>query len=491
MKKLIMCFVLCMVLCGSAVMASSVQEEGIIIPYDLIKDRPSDCQTATLFGEESTDVYEELEKRIVDAIKNMDDTVDITNLEIPETSIYDISYLYTDVMRDYPKYGFYVNLKYGLEYWPSGNYISSIAIKYKDYDEEYIEETQKAIDEATAEILHMIDEDMTDFQKVMTVHDYMVLNYEYDVRVLDDPDADVVRDITMMLTKKGVCMGYSYAFKHVMNELGIECGYVESDFMNHEWNIVKIDGEWYHIDVTQDDPLYDHKYDMFAMVQHRKALLSSEAIDALGAVGYVLPNGVEANSKKYDDAPWRTNTGAVATLKGVTYYVDGNNLVDETGKVIYRNLARNYGRWNGIGAQNQVLLYTGIASYYGKLYFNTENAIYSYDPETGKSAKILEVPGIFGMYINGDTLYYGKAEINGNRLEKFSKHGEEDISYMRIDEVLVKDVSDILVTFAVGSMTDKQKIAANVYTDDEEDGIVKINIKDVIKMAQIIATKKD
>ena len=138
-----------------------------------------------------------------------------------------------------------------------------------------------------------------------------------------------------------------------------------------------------------------------------------------------------------------------------------------------------------------MLLYTGIASYYGKLYFNTENAIYSYDPETGKSAKILEVPGIFGMYIDGDTLYYGKAEINGNRLEKFSKHGEEDISYMRIDEVLVKDVSDILVTFSVADMTYKQKVAANVYTDDEEDGIVKINIKDVIKMAQIIATKKN
>ena len=485
-----MCFVLCMALCTTAVLAQSVREESIVIPYELIKDRPSDCKTATLFGEEGTDVYEEFEERIVDAVKNMETEVNVLDLDIPLSSIMDVVYLYADVMRNHPYYGFLVDIS-GFEYWPSGTNISYILIKYKDYDEEYVKETQKAIDKATAEILHMIDEDMTDFQKVMTVHDYMVLNYEYDARVLDDPDADVVRDITMMLTKKGVCMGYSYAFKHVMNELGIECGYVESDFMNHEWNIVKIDGEWYHIDVTQDDPLYGGKYDMFAMVQHRKALLSSEAIDALGAVGYVLPNGVEANSKKYDDAPWKTNSGAVVTLKGVTYYVDGNNLVDETGKVIYRNLARNYGRWNGIGAQNQVLLYTGIASYYGKLYFNTENAIYSYDPETGKSAKILVVPGIFGMYIDGDTLYYGKAEINGNRLEKFSKHGEEDISYMRIDEVLVKDVSDILVTFSVADMTYKQKVAANVYTDDEEDGIVKINIKDVIKMAQIIATKKN
>ena len=40
----------------------------------------------------------------------------------------------------------------------------------------------------------------------------------------------------------------------LLREMGIECHYVASDSIAHIWLAVKIDGEWYHSDVTWDDP---------------------------------------------------------------------------------------------------------------------------------------------------------------------------------------------------------------------------------------------
>ena len=44
--------------------------------------------------------------------------------------------------------------------------------------------------------------------------------------------------------------------------------------MNHAWNLIKIDGEWYHIDVTWDDPTPD----LLGRVNHVFFLISDDAI---------------------------------------------------------------------------------------------------------------------------------------------------------------------------------------------------------------------
>lgn len=104
-----------------------------------------------------------------------------------------------------------------------------------------------------------IDDTMSDYEKIKTVHDYIVVNTIYDRKNLENnsiPDIDY--------TAKGVfengiavCRGYAEAFKLLMDELGIECqivtGYAEN--ISHAWNIVKLDGQWYHIDTTFDDPI--------------------------------------------------------------------------------------------------------------------------------------------------------------------------------------------------------------------------------------------
>lgn len=55
----------------------------------------------------------------------------------------------------------------------------------------------------------------------------------------------------ILVEGKGVCEGYGNAFKLIVNALGLECYKVESGYYNHVWNIVKVDGEWYHADLTE------------------------------------------------------------------------------------------------------------------------------------------------------------------------------------------------------------------------------------------------
>jgi transglutaminase/protease-like cytokinesis protein 3 len=54
----------------------------------------------------------------------------------------------------------------------------------------------------------------------------------------------------------GVCEGYSYAMKLLLNAVNIECKVITGSANGpHAWNLVKLGGSYYHVDVTFDDPV--------------------------------------------------------------------------------------------------------------------------------------------------------------------------------------------------------------------------------------------
>ena len=89
----------------------------------------------------------------------------------------------------------------------------------------------------------------TDLEKALFVHDYICENYGYDSTLRSD---DLYE---FFLSGRGTCQGYTAAYMAVMRECGIECRFVASDEIEHIWNAVFIDGEWYHADLTWDDAL--------------------------------------------------------------------------------------------------------------------------------------------------------------------------------------------------------------------------------------------
>ena len=93
---------------------------------------------------------------------------------------------------------------------------------------------------------------MSDFEKVRFAHDWLVKNVDY------DQEMDMETSTTLagtMKNKKAVCQGYAIAFGVFMKYMGIPAKYVISNNKNHMWNMVKLGGKWYHVDVTWDDPM--------------------------------------------------------------------------------------------------------------------------------------------------------------------------------------------------------------------------------------------
>ena len=98
-----------------------------------------------------------------------------------------------------------------------------------------------------------------DYQNVKMVHDYLIDNAEYD-QTLAKPN---IRNIYGTLIEKScVCEGYAEAFKYLLDALDIPCVIVsgtatnsQGETENHAWNYVQLNGNWYAVDTTWDDPV--------------------------------------------------------------------------------------------------------------------------------------------------------------------------------------------------------------------------------------------
>lgn len=403
-------------------------------------------QDISLFSTQNT-----LEQVLVTGWNNLATEISVEDYNI---SVSDIGNVYCGILYNNPKL---YHVTTGFRYSYTTNTVISVLPIYRETDASVIEETMDAIDAATEEIMFCLDENMTDFEKVMTVHDYMVLHYQYDYTYSN-------YDITIMTTKTGVCMGYALAFMHLMNELGIECLYVSSEAMNHAWNLVKLDGEWYHIDLTWDDPGTN-----YGQVSHKYALLSDYEIQNLEDPhhGYDL-KGIEADSDKYDKACWHEGVGAIVTIDESYYYVDGKNIVDQNGKIIYEDLDGGDNGWDiGGGYRLSGGTYAGLAEHNGILYFNTDEAVYSYDPENEKITKILDYTGICGLFIDRNTLGYCEFDMT---TREFIEAGNYNLGKIRFG----------------GTFHNDNKIIKRLYKESgAEDVCIYVDYGDCIQMEKV------
>lgn len=368
-----------------------------------------------------------LENILLNAWNNI--TSEISNLDSFRITPYEFKKLYFRLKSENPLM-YHIGTSY--HYGETDNYVSRVIIDYTETNKTKVKEMQDAIKAAGEEILLLINDDMTDFEKVMTVHNYMILHYEYDYTYSN-------YDASIMVTKTGVCQAYSYAFKYMMDLLEVPCVFVPAESMYHGWNMVNIDGSWYHIDLTWDDA----SDDQYGMVQNRFALLSDAQIQALNHYGYDT-NGLTADSDYYDNAPWHNSTGEVVSSHGTSYWVAGNKLVSSKGEVIFENLDEKSDGWNiGDGYVLPNTIYAGVAEHNGTIYFNSDEAIYSFNPKKDKKPiKILEKSAVCGLFVDMNNLNYNSFdyyeevydEATGNFLGYrfyFKKDGEKKLSTIR------------------------------------------------------------
>lgn len=145
----------------------------------------------------------------------------------------------------------YLNLTYQSYNLSYSGYDGNVTV---DYTVTYLTtyEQEEIATQMIDEILSCkINQGMDDAQKVKEIHDWIVLNTEYDI---SDTNYSAY---SALISGKGLCQGYSLLTYKMLQQAGIPAKIINSDAMDHSWNMVYLCGNWYHIDCGWDDPVPD------------------------------------------------------------------------------------------------------------------------------------------------------------------------------------------------------------------------------------------
>ena len=200
------------------------------------------AENAAAEAEKREETRAEAVERMRRGFAVFEESIDISDLKIPPE---ELGMLFADATKDTP-YLFYVsnNLSYS---YRTGGYVISVEPKYTMNRSD----AEAAVGYCKREIRKMsllLADRETELQKLAGAHDLICKRFTYDITLQSN------NIYSFLKTGTGTCQGYTWTYMALLRELGIECHYVASDSIAHIWLAVKIDGDWYHSDVTWDDP---------------------------------------------------------------------------------------------------------------------------------------------------------------------------------------------------------------------------------------------
>lgn len=129
-----------------------------------------------------------------------------------------------------------------------------ISDAYKSGDDSQLsEEDKKTLSMAKDVLDEVIEDGMSDYQKEEAVYKWLVANINHGRGgVISRPgmNRSAFTPYSVLSSRSAVCVGYATTFRMFMNMLGMDCHIVHNDY--HSWDLVKLDGDWYHVDIYSD-----------------------------------------------------------------------------------------------------------------------------------------------------------------------------------------------------------------------------------------------
>jgi len=199
--------------------------------------------------------------KLLDGISKLDKaiTLDINTDTDQNKMSEEISRVLSYVFADHPEI-WYVTSSYEIKVNSYlGVNVVKVSMKYTvsstaERDKE-IEQVERKIDQIISE---NIKSNMTDYEKELVIHDYLAENivyYKY-TNINNIPD-EKHNAYGAIVDKSAVCDGITKAYQLFLNKLGIENIFVEgtAEGTPHAWNLVNLDGEYYHTDLTSSTTL--------------------------------------------------------------------------------------------------------------------------------------------------------------------------------------------------------------------------------------------
>lgn len=352
---------------------------------------------------------------ILDAMQKRDVNVNLQGINISKD---DVPGIYENIMNNNP--GLFYVVNYTIRYYAS-DLLASMTLNYDDtYTPADVVAYNKAVDNAIAEA---ITPGMSDFQKARALHDYLVQHMTYETVGLaaDSKNMRIYTAYNALVKGAAVCNGYTLAYAALLQKVGIEFGYCRSVALNHIWNYVKLDGKWYHVDTTWDDPVLgaasgqtQTNLDKLGVVRYKYFLCSDALMKSEGSKeGHYTwdpnPNAPVCDDTAYDTAAWRNTPSAILYVNGAEYYLGRNagqmslyratkSGTETVCSVDVAWQASNGGSWPG--------LFSGLSYYNGRLFFNSQDKVYALNPESNSPRVIYahtvqDYKAIYGSFVCG------------------------------------------------------------------------------------------
>ena len=348
-------------------------------------ERPTDENAEFPQYDVSTAIDPELEELVYTAMLNREPEIDISGYALSQDSLQafvsQVRFLHPDL--------FFVGKQFNFTKDDQNDVIMVLKPQYL-YEEAEHNAKMAAYQGYVQAIAAGAPADGTEFDKVLYLHDYFVREYSYD-------NTYTIRDAyTFFEQKTGVCQAYMLAFIAVAEELGIQSVPVTSSRMNHAWNMVKVDGNWYHVDVTWDDTAgYPSQISYAYFLQSDAGIINidKDNVDESKAE----PDWhcdwsctQKATETRYDNAVWRTSQTPIVKGNGQYYcvvYTEVDEKQNRSGAIYAGDNPAVMGEilpvnsiWRAEGGEMYYVgCYAGLALYGDLLIYNTHNTLRAYN----------------------------------------------------------------------------------------------------------------
>lgn len=324
-----------------------------------------------------------------------------------------------------------------------GACVKSVTIYYQVDDASYDAAYADAIAKVDA-ISAQVQDDWSDVEKALFFHDYLAVHYEYD-NEYDSYSSDM--DTVLCHTAYGllsrgvaVCEGYAWLYNLLLAREGIEGYIVSSEQIEHAWNLVRLPEGWAHVDVTWDDC-----YQGFAgRMLHDNFLAGSEKMVSTNHTSndWTISTGQSVYDMdvtvNYEDGFWSGACGNITRYNGQWLVMDQDTENYDTGwfDLYTYDAASNTAAAQPILSLTQYWTQPGSDSLYWPgvyeitaaagdvIYYTTPTAIHAIvngQPTAvfDLNAETQQTSRIYGMYIDGDTMYFDLAADPNSTPERY------------------------------------------------------------------------
>lgn len=250
------------------------------------------------------------------------------------------------------------------------------------------------IREKTKEIASNINPEWSDLKKAIWINNWICENLSYD-------NSLVLRDAyDAYTTGQAVCEGFTFIFSMLADECGLQASYAKD--RNHVWNVVNIDGEWYHVDLTAN--IKERKpYRLFLYSDQEYFAIFGKTSDYLCEY--------ECSNNRFDDAFWHmSGFGSMVFIDDIFYMPNGfgiRTFTEDDLKADYF-ISTKLTDWHDETGRLRGYAFVDITAYKDGFLYNTRDEILYYNAKTKETSLVYQKqenePHFFGIHYEDGTI---------------------------------------------------------------------------------------